>query len=119
MTNPYQPTGQSPFVNAPLTGHRPRMFDSTLAKVIWTLVPVVTFGLGAAIPFVVAAVKGVVKPWIAISYVAAEVTLFGISTVAVDPDKESPFLGFLLVFLMATSATHTSLLDNDRVTVGK
>ncbi|WP_145499252.1 hypothetical protein [Streptomyces sp. CFMR 7] len=117
MTNPYQPQ-PSPYITTPAPPGRPRMFNSTIAKVIWILVPIVTIGIGAAVPFVVAAVKGVVKPWLAIVYVAAEVLILGIST-AVSPDGESPFAGLLLVFLIVASATHTALLDNDRVAIGK
>jgi hypothetical protein len=118
MSNPYQPAGPSPYVNAPIPNLRPRMYGSTLAKVVWTLVPIVTISFGAAIPFVVAAVKGVVKPWVAVAYVVVEVAILGIST-AVAPDGESPLVGLLLVLLIATSATHTALLDSDKVTIGK
>ncbi|MFF5722438.1 hypothetical protein [[Kitasatospora] papulosa] len=115
MTNPYQPQ-PSPFITAPVPSARPRMFNSTVAKVIWILVPILTIGIGAAVPFVVAAVKGVVKPWLATVYVAVEVLILGTST-AVNGD--SPFVGMLMIFLIVTSATHTSLLDNDRVNIGK
>ena len=118
MSNPYQPQ-PSPFVTGPLPTGRPRMFNSVAAKVIWTLVPIVTVSIGAAIPFVVAAVKGVIKPWVAVVYVAVEVLILGISTAVVGPDEEAPFVGFLLVLLIATSATHTALLDNDKVRIGK
>ncbi|MFD9777100.1 hypothetical protein ACFWZA_18255 [[Kitasatospora] papulosa] len=115
MTNPYQPQ-PSPFITTPLPSARPRMFNSTVAKVIWILVPILTISIGAAVPFVVAAVKGVVKPRLAIVYVAAEVLILGIST---SVNGDSPFLGMLMIFLIVTSATHTSLLDNDRVNIGK
>ncbi|MFJ8586490.1 hypothetical protein ACIRD2_17805 [Streptomyces sp. NPDC093595] len=118
MSNPYPPAGPSPYVNSPLANLRPRMYGSTLAKVLWTLVPIVTISIGAAIPFVVAAVKGVIKPWVAVAYVVVEVAILGIST-AVSPDGESPFVGLLLLLLIATSATHTALLDNEKVTIGK
>lgn len=115
MTNPYQPQS-SPFVTGPLPAARPRMFNSTLAKVIWVLVPIVTISIGAAVPFVVAAVKGVIKPWPAVVYVAAEVLILGVSTAV---DGESSFVGMLMIFLIVASATHTSLLDNDRLNIGK
>lgn len=115
MTNPYQPQA-SPFVTGTLPAARPRMFNSTLAKVIWILVPIVTISIGAAVPFVVAAVKGVIKPWLAAVYVAAEVLVLGLSTAV---NGESPFVGMLMIFLIVASATHTSLLDNDRVNIGK
>ncbi|MEH0402727.1 hypothetical protein AB0I87_12510 [Streptomyces sp. NPDC049952] len=115
MTDPYQPQ-PSPFITTPLPAARPRMFNSTVAKAIWILVPILTISIGAAVPFVVAAVKGVVKPWLAIVYVAAEVLILGISTAA---NGDSPFIGMLMIFLIVTSATHTSLLDNDRVNIGK
>ncbi|MFG3276206.1 hypothetical protein [Streptomyces luteogriseus] len=111
----------SPYINAPLnTPARPRMFGSTLAKVVWTLVPLVTISLAAAVPFVVAAVKGVIKPWLAIAYVAAEVVVLVLATV-LDPqgDATSPVAGLLLILLMITAATHTALLDNDKINVGK
>ncbi|CAL9349752.1 hypothetical protein SUDANB1_00436 [Streptomyces sp. enrichment culture] len=107
----------SPYINAPYNPPaRPRMFGSTLAKVVWTLVPVVTLGLCAAVPFVVAAVKGVVKPWLAIAYVVGEIVLVG---VALALDEGSPVAGFLLIILIVTAATHTALLDNEKITVGK
>ena len=115
MSNPYQ---QSPYVTTPFPTGRPRMFNSTIAKVIWTLVPILSISIGAAVPFVVAAVKGVIKPWVAVVYVAFEVLFLGIST-AVAPEGDHPFVGMLLIFLMVTSATHTALLDNDRIRIGK
>lgn len=119
MSNPYQPPGPSPYLTTPMPAPRPRMFASTTAKVLWTLLPIVTLGLAATVPFVTAAVKGVLKPWVAAVYVVAEVALFGISTALVGPDEESPGLGFLLVLLIITAATHTSLLDHEKVTIGK
>ncbi|MFD3537602.1 hypothetical protein [Streptomyces sp. NPDC058664] len=120
MTNPYQqPQQPSPYITTPMTPNsRPRMFNSTVAKVVWTLVPIATISIGAAIPFVVAALKGVIRPWVAVMYVAVEVLILGILTTAA-PDSEHPFIGMLLILLIATSATHTALLDNDRVTIGK
>ncbi|MER8266198.1 MULTISPECIES: hypothetical protein [Streptomyces] len=117
MTNPYQPQPSS-YLTTPVPSGRPRMFNSTIAKVIWILLPIVTIGIGAAVPFVVAAVKGVVKPWLAGVYVLAEVVILGISTAAA-PGGESPFVGMLIIFLIVASATHTALLDNDRVSIGK
>jgi hypothetical protein len=96
------------------------MYASTLAKVIWTLVPIVTVGLAAAVPFVVAAVKGVVKPWLAIGYVVLEIAVYSVA-LAISPDGSgsNPVPGFLLVLLIITAATHTALLDNEKITVGK
>lgn len=110
----------SPYLNAPLTPARPRMFNSSTAKVIWTLVPILSFSVAAAVPFVVAAVKGVIKPWLAGVYVAAEVLVLVIAT-ALDPKgtSDSPAAGLLLILLIVTTATHTALLDNDKITVGK
>ncbi|NEC92188.1 hypothetical protein [Streptomyces sp. SID12501] len=110
----------SPYFNQPLAPARPRMFNTTIAKVIWTIVPVVTLGLCAAVPFVVAAVKGVVKPWLAITYVVGEIAIIGIA-MAIDPsgDGGSPIAGFLLLILIITAATHTALLDNDKISIGK
>jgi hypothetical protein len=111
----------SPYINAPLnTPARPRMFGSTLAKVVWTLVPIVTAGLAAAVPFVVAAVKGVVKPWLAGAYIVGEIAIFSIAfAISPDPNDTSPVPGFLMVLLIITAATHTALLDNDKINVGK
>lgn len=110
----------NPYFNQPLAPARPRMFNSTLAKVIWTLVPIVTISLAAAVPFVVAAVKGVIKPWLAIAYVVGEIAILVIAT-ALDPqgDNTNPFAGLLLLLLIITAATHTALLDNEKITVGK
>jgi hypothetical protein len=110
----------NPYFNQPLAPARPRMFNSTPAKVIWILVPIVTLGLAAAVPFVVAAVKGVVKPWLAVTYAAGEIAVFLIAfLISPDADDTSPLPGFLMVLLIITSATHTALLDNDKITVGK
>ncbi|MFF0692354.1 hypothetical protein ACFYU4_06950 [Streptomyces tendae] len=110
----------SPYLNAPLTPVRPRMYRSTLGKVVWTLVPIITLGLAAAVPFVVAAVKGVVKPWLAGVYVVGEVAFFSVAlAISPDPDDTNPVPGFLLVLLIITAATHAALLDNDRISVGK
>ncbi|MCI3226334.1 hypothetical protein [Streptomyces sp. NP-1717] len=118
MSNPYQPAGASPYVNAPMPNARPRMYASTPAKVIWTLVPIITISFGAAIPFVVAAAKGVVKTWVAVAYAVTEVAFLSIAMLAA-PEGDNPFVGLLLILLIATSATHTALLDNDKVTIGK
>ncbi|MEU0664278.1 hypothetical protein [Streptomyces lavendulocolor] len=95
------------------------MFDSTGAKVIWTLVPIVTFGIGAAVPFVVAAVKSVIKPWVAAVYVVVEVLILGACTAVAGPDRESQFVGFLLVMMIVTAAVHTSLLDSENARIVK
>jgi len=111
----------NPYFNAPLSPvARPRMFNTTVAKVVWTLVPILTASIAAAVPFVVAAVKGVIKPWLAGVYVAAEVVVLVLATV-LDPqgDATSPVAGLLLILLIVTSATHTALLDHDKITVGK
>ncbi|WP_435225674.1 hypothetical protein [Streptomyces sp. Tue6028] len=94
------------------------MFGSTAARVIWTLVPVVSLSLLAAVPFVVAAVKGVIKPWLAVAYVVVEIACFAIVTATSGNDPKN-WGGFLLVILMIVSATHTALLDSERVSVGK
>ncbi|MEU8794623.1 hypothetical protein [Streptomyces sp. NPDC048643] len=110
----------NPYLTQPLTPARPRMFNSTFAKVIWVLVPIVTAGLAAAVPFVVAAVKGVVKPWLAITWAAVEIVLYSTAfAISPKPDDTSPVPGFLLVLLIIGAATHTALLDNDKITIGK
>ncbi|MFF5451866.1 hypothetical protein ACFY40_11575 [Streptomyces sp. NPDC012950] len=119
MTNPYQQQ-PSPYVTTPMMpGARPRMFNSTVAKVLWTLVPIVTLSIGAVVPFIVAAVKGVIRPWVAVAYGVVEVLVVGVPMAVFDPGGEHPFVGFLILLLMAISATHTALLDNERVTIGK
>ncbi|EGX60127.1 hypothetical protein SZN_09401 [Streptomyces zinciresistens K42] len=110
----------NPYFNAPLAPARPRMFASTFAKVVWTIVPVVTLGMCAAVPFVVAAVKGVVKPWLAITYVVGEIAIIGVAmAMSPDPSDSNPLAGFLLVILIITAATHTALLDNEKINIGK
>lgn len=111
----------NPYFNAPFTPARPRMFNTTIAKVIWTIVPIATLGLCAAVPIVVAAVKGVVRPWLAISYVVGEIAILLIAMAASPKpdDAGSPFAGLLLMILIITAATHTALLDNDKITIGK
>ncbi|MFE5853555.1 hypothetical protein ACFQ61_10125 [Streptomyces sp. NPDC056500] len=122
MSNPHQinPHQTSPYIAGHIPGAgRPRMFDTTSAKVIWTLVPLVSFGLASPIPFVVAASKGVIKAWLAAAYVVTTIALYGLGTVLVPADSKSHVMGFLIVLLAATAATHTSLLDNNRMQVGK
>jgi hypothetical protein len=110
----------NPYFTQPLAPVRPRMFNTAIAKVIWTIVPVVTLGLCAAVPFVVAAVKGVVKPWLAITYVVGEIAIIGVA-MAIDPagDNGNPIAGFLLLILIITAATHTALLDSEKINIGK
>ncbi|WP_406353427.1 hypothetical protein [Streptomyces sp. NBC_00658] len=108
----------NPYVNAPLTPARPHMFGSTLARAIWTLVPVISLSLLAAVPFVVAAVKGVIKPWLAIVYVVAEIAILVITTATSGNDPQN-WGGLLLIVLMIVAATHTALLDSERVRIGK
>ncbi|MET7983031.1 hypothetical protein [Streptomyces sp. NPDC005281] len=110
----------NPYLTQPLTPARPRMFDTQRAKVIWILVPILSAGLAAAVPFVVAAVKGVVKPWLAVTYVVGEIAVFSVAfAISPNSDDTSPVPGFLLVLLMITAATHTALLDNDKISIGK
>lgn len=108
----------NPYINTPLAPVRPRMYNSTLARVLWTLVPIVSMSLLAAVPFVVAAVKGVVKPWLAVLYVAVEVGILTFST-AVSGNDPKNWTGLLLVLLLVVSATHTALLDNEKIQIGK
>ncbi|MEV0322672.1 hypothetical protein ACIBKX_33460 [Streptomyces sp. NPDC050658] len=102
------------------TRTRPRMFNTPLARVIWTLVPALTIGLAAALPFVVAAVKGVVKPWLASVYVVAEIAVFVIAG-ATTPNEygSSPLPGFLMALFIITATAHTMLLDNERASFGR
>ncbi|MFE3547175.1 hypothetical protein ACFXN2_00715 [Streptomyces kronopolitis] len=108
----------NPYLNSPITPARPRMFSSPLAQVIWTLVPLVSFSLLAAVPFVVAAVKGAIKPWLAAVYVVAEVGIFVFST-AVSGNDPKNWAGLLLVLLMLVATTHTALLDSEKIHIGK
>lgn len=95
------------------------MFNSTAAKVVWVLVPIITMGLAAAVPFVVAAAKGVVKPWVPVTYVVGELVLIGGAMAMRPADSDQPFAGFLILSLIIAAATHTGLLDNPRMTFGK
>ncbi|MDX3073593.1 hypothetical protein [Streptomyces sp. MI02-7b] len=98
------------------------MFADTKAKVIWVLVPVISMGLLAALPFVIATVKGVVRPIVPVVYGAATVVAIaiGLSVDAIaGPGNESPIPGFFLVLLIATAATHTALLDTEYVKFGR
>jgi hypothetical protein len=115
MSSPHEP---SPYFTTPVAPARPRMFNSTTAKVVWILVPILTLSLGACVPFIVAANKKVIQWWLAFVYIAAEVVILGIGT-AVDPKGDTPFFGLMMVFLIIASAVHTALLDNDSVTIGK
>ncbi|GES29128.1 hypothetical protein AB0G60_24640 [Streptomyces angustmyceticus] len=94
------------------------MFGSTPAQVVWTLVPLVSFSLFAAVPFVVAAAKGVIKPWPAGVYVVGEVGVFAFSTAMSGNDPKN-WTGLLLVLLMLVATTHTALLDSKKIHIGK
>ncbi|GAA3718153.1 hypothetical protein [Streptomyces tremellae] len=122
MSNPYDsrnPYGQSPYVAAPITPTRPKMFGSTTAHILWVLLPIVTLSLGAAIPFVVAAVKGVVRPWVAVVYGVVEIGIYITSTAMPNPEAGGDFIGLLLILLVIVSATHTGLLDSTKIRIGK
>lgn len=113
-------SARNPYIHAPITPPRPRMFASTFAKVVWTLVPIVTLGLALAVPFVVASVKGVVKVWLAAAYVIAEITVFSLGLVVSPTDDDGNSVpGFLLTLLIITAATHTALLDHEKVRLAK
>ncbi|SFY52083.1 hypothetical protein [Streptomyces sp. F-1] len=110
----------NPYFTTPITPTRPRMYNTTIAKVIWTLVPIVTAGLAGAVPFVVAAVKGVVKPWLAVVYVVVEIAVYSVAiSISPSANDDNPWPGFLMILWIITAATHTSLLDNEKVNVGK
>lgn len=93
------------------------MFGSALARIIWTLVAVIRLSLLAAVLFVAAAIKGVVKPWPAAAYVVVEIAILGFAT-AVSGNDPKNWTGLLLVLLMLVSATHTALLDSKKVRIG-
>ncbi|MEV5242526.1 hypothetical protein AB0K89_25990 [Streptomyces cinnamoneus] len=117
MSNPYD---VSPHIAGTAPG-RPRMFQTRLAQAAWTALPLVTLSLAAAVPFVVAAVRGVIKPRIAVVYAIAEVATLTFSVVTADPDGKnaSPFAGLAIILLTITAATHTALLDQDKIRIGK
>ncbi|MBU7598748.1 hypothetical protein JGS22_014280 [Streptomyces sp. P38-E01] len=92
------------------------MFGGTLARIAWTLVPVLTLGFLAPLPFVVAAVKRVVAWWLALTYIVNTIVVMAV--VMLTPDGTS-LPGLLVIVLMITAATHTALLDNANVTIGK
>jgi hypothetical protein len=92
------------------------MYGSTIAKVVWTLVPVISLSVLSPVPFVVAAVKGVIAWWLAGVYIAATVTVLTVVTIL---PEGNPFAGLLLILLLATAATHAALLDNPKISLGK
>ncbi|MFB7290579.1 hypothetical protein [Actinacidiphila glaucinigra] len=116
-----QPNG-NPYLSAPAVADRPRIFADLKAKAIWIAVPVISLTLLSALPFVIAAAKGVVRPIVPIVYGAATVATLLIA-VAVDaaagPGNNSPIPGFFLVMLMAVAATHTALLDTEYIKFGR
>ncbi|MFD7237711.1 hypothetical protein ACFWAT_20705 [Streptomyces syringium] len=105
----------SPYITTPVPD-RPRMYNTKIAQAIWTAVPVITIGFAAAVPFVVAAVKGVIKPWVPAVYVLAEILTFGTALALDDGGKtEHPLGGLLILALMLTATTHAALLDTCKV----
>jgi hypothetical protein len=61
-----------------------------------------------------------VKPWLAGAYIVGEIAIFSIAfAISPEPNDTSPVPGFLMVLLMITAATHTALLDNDKINIGK
>ncbi|WP_245239217.1 hypothetical protein [Streptomyces sp. MZ04] len=89
-----------------------------MARVIWVLVPVISLGFLAALPFVAAAIKHVIKPWVAVVYVVAEVVIIGVA-LSISASADEPYRGFILILLIAVAATHAAFLDSEKVTVGK
>ncbi|MER7171415.1 hypothetical protein [Streptomyces mesophilus] len=110
------PYGASPHLNAPIPGGRPHMYRTTVARAVWVLVPVISLGFLAALPFVAVTIKHVIKPWVAVAYVVAEVVIIGVIVSIGDPGA---LAGFILILLIAVASTHTAFLDSDKVTVGK
>ncbi|MFJ8201081.1 hypothetical protein [Streptomyces sp. NPDC096152] len=56
----------------------------------------------------------------AITYVVGEIAAFSVAfAISPNPKDDSPVPGFLRVLLIITAATHTALLDNEEITVGK
>lgn len=113
----------SPYLNNPIP-ERPRMYRNTTARVIYTLIPVVTLGFLAPVPFVVAAWRDVIKPQVAACYVAAWVMFLALASftptqVVNGTTMASNITGFWMLLLMITAATHAALLDSDRMTFGK
>lgn len=106
----------SPYFHTPAP-ERPRMYRSTLAKVVWTLVPVASMSLLAPLPFVVAARKGVIQMHVAIAYGAIEAMILLTSQLLGDDPRN--WTGLMLVVMMLVAAVHTALLDDERVVWGK
>lgn len=110
----------NPYFDQPSAQPQPRMFNTPLARVVWTLVPALTLGLAAAVPFAVAAVKGVIKPWLASLYAFAEIAVFSIVSASTPNDYGgSPIPGFLMTLLIMTATTHTMLLDHKKISIGR
>ncbi|MFI0821349.1 hypothetical protein ACH4TX_37950 [Streptomyces sp. NPDC021098] len=117
MSNPYQPS-PSPYLTGPMPpAGRPKMFNTRAAQVLWTLLPIVSLGFAGAVPLVAAAVKGVVKPVVPAVYIAAELVVLGVAVALGDGDH--PAVGLVLILFIITAATHTALLDSERVSFGK
>ncbi|MGW1089196.1 hypothetical protein ACWD4L_23470 [Streptomyces sp. NPDC002596] len=108
----------NPHINTPLTAARPRMYGSSLARVIWTLVPLVSISLLAAVPFITAAAKGVIKPWMAAVYGRRR----GRHPRRLHchlrqrPEELGRAAAHLLISI---PATHTALLDSEKTHIGK
>ncbi|MFF4650731.1 hypothetical protein [Streptomyces sp. NPDC001380] len=94
----------------------PRMFANQQQRIVWTLVPVVSFTILAWLPFVVACRKGVVDIRVPAVYggIVAFILLFG--QMLPNPGN---WIGGALIILMAVSATHTALLDSEVVKIGR
>ncbi|MFD8396718.1 hypothetical protein ACFV2N_48235 [Streptomyces sp. NPDC059680] len=96
-----------PAPNAHLTS-RPRMFRQPWQRWAWAALPLVSLSVLAFVPFVVAARRGIVAPWVAAVYFLGSTIVSGFAVV--KPDVNALFPIAVWSF-MITAIVHVLRLD--------
>ncbi|MET7609260.1 hypothetical protein [Streptomyces avermitilis] len=97
----------SPYINAPI---RARMYGSTLHKVVWVVVVVLSAGLLAPPLFFIAAKRRVVAMYVPTLYA---IFAWGTPMVASLIGNAKNWSGGVLVFTLIVAAVHAAILDTD------
>ncbi|MFE6776360.1 hypothetical protein [Streptomyces sp. NPDC057702] len=103
------------------------MFNGPVDKALWITLPLALAMFApyyvaflAALPFVIATNKRVVRPWVPGAYLAFGLVIILVASnrhPALDP-ASGPVTPLIVIYC-AAAATHTALLDSPSVTIGK
>ncbi|MFE9850290.1 hypothetical protein ACFYPN_15970 [Streptomyces sp. NPDC005576] len=99
-------TTPNPYITA--AAPRPRMFTRPWQRWAWAVVPLISMFVLAFLPFLVAAIRGVVAWPITIAYMAASGTVAAFAVI--QPDVNGWFAAGVWL-LMLTAVVHVILLD--------